>query len=486
MAEQTNNYQQQQPLEEKSPSLSLLFNEQVEVRLLTTIMQNNNCYFTAGSLLTEKLFHDVRNAHVFKIIQAGISAGNVVDNIYVATELMRNPDEKCYKGTDFLTYFSEYVSDLMFRQDLQLLREYSQRRSMWKLGQQLIRVGVDMSYTPDEAMGEINTALQESDKDEQGVLSMKEANAVLLQRVQDNHSGKSDTFLETGFAVLDGNGGFQLGDFDVIAADSSMGKTSLAMRIMQNVASKGKPSMSYSMEMMSWQLAARINAPKAQTPANIIQYKDLTEYQYRNLQAAMEETDNLPIFFDDKSTSSSDAILASIRLNARKLGIKFFVIDYLQILSAVGKVDDQVRFLGNVSRDLKNMAKELNVNITVLSQLARNNQDPRPTLGRVRASGEIVEAADTVLLIWRPSMYGKTSYKDNNAPVENTAEIIIGKGRNIGTGSFVVHFDPATTNFYDATPEERRAWNDNNAYVSQINLETPPPPMGEDKDNAPF
>lgn len=475
------------PQEEQNPTTSLLFNEQIEVRVLTNILFNNNCYYSAGNLLSPKLFHDGRNAEVFKIIQSGISDGKVVDNIYVATELMRNPNPKCYVATDILMVFSGYVTDALFGQDLQLLREYSKRRDLWRLGQSLIRVGVDMSFSPDTALTEITKVLESNDDDNKTVLSLKEANKVLLDRVHANHSGKSDTFLETGFAPLDDNGGFQLGDLDVIAADSSMGKTSLVMNIAKNIGAKGKASMIYSMEMQSWQLAARLNAPKADTPANIIQYKNLTEIQYRSLQHAMEETDKLPIYFDDKSTISVDAIIASIRLNARKLGIKFFVIDYLQILSSVGSVENQEKFLGDVSRRLKNLAKELNVNITALSQLSRNLQDPRPTLSRVRASGQIVEAADTVLLIWRPEMYGKTSYKDNNAPVEKTAEIIIGKGRNIGTGSFVVHFDPSTTNFYDATADERRVWNDNSIHVSQVNLETPPPPMGDsENDNAPF
>ena len=262
-------------MDNKMPSQSLLFNEELEVRVLTNILANNNCYYAASSLMSSKLFYDEKNAEVFKIIQAGVSEGKVVDMLYVSMELMRNPNNKCYQATEIAAVFSNYVTTAMFSQDLQVLREYSTRRELWKLGQSLIRVGVDLTFSTDEALAEITKALDANDDDKKSVLSLKEANAVLMKRVIENHTGKSDTFLETGFAPLDDNGGFQLGDLDIIAADSSMGKTSLVMNIAKNIATKGKASMIYSMEMQSWQLAARLNAPKAETPANIIQYKNL-------------------------------------------------------------------------------------------------------------------------------------------------------------------------------------------------------------------
>ena len=225
-----------------------------------------------------------------------------------------------------------------------------------------------------------------------------------------------------------------------------------------NAAKAGKPVMCYSMEMMAEQIAARINATISKVSSSLIQYKKLYESQFNDVQKAVNETNDLPIYFDDSSTTSAEAIFTSMRASSKKYGIKVFIIDYLQILSSIKSVSDQQSFLGEVSRKLKNLAKELNVNVTVLSQLTRNNQDPMPTLDRLRASGQIAEASDTVLLIWRPSLYGKTSYKDSYAPVEGTAQIIIAKGRNIGTGSFIAGFDADTTNFYDFPEEQLQSW----------------------------
>lgn len=442
---------------EKVPE-SLLFSSQLEAGVLTCILNNNDNFFSSGKVLCEDIFHDTKNRKLFKTIQKGISDGKTVDLMYVVSETARSTDKDAYAIDELMANFTGYVSDVLFGEYLNTLVELAKRRRMWLLGQKLIRLGVDMTYTVDDAMKEVEAALEAENGVANEVMSLKDANKKMMERVRDNITGKSDTFLPTGFAFLDDHCGFQTGDFNVIAAASSSGKTSLATKIAVNVAGSGKPVMCYSMEMMAEQIAARINSPIAKVSSSLIQYKKLYEDQYNEVVKAVRETDELPIYFDDSSTSSAEAIFTSIRANSRRYGIKLFIIDYLQILSSVKAVKDEQSFLGEVSRKLKNLAKELHVNITVLSQLSRNNQDPMPTMDRLRASGQIAEASDTVLLIWRPSLYGKTSYKNSNAPVEGTAEIIIAKGRNVGTGSFIVGFDPSTTNFYDISAEQRLAW----------------------------
>lgn len=436
---------------------SLLFSEQMEVGVLTCILNNNSNFYSAGKVLNEGLFYNQKNEKLFKAIQDGITGGKTVDLMYVVSEASRSTDKSAYTIDELMAVFTGYISDALFGQYVSTLSELAKRRRMWLLGQKLIRLGVDMTYSVDEARKELMAAIEAED-DGGDIITMKEANERMMRKVHDNIAGTSDTFLPTGFAFLDDHCGFQTGDYNVIAASSSSGKTSLATKIAVSVAKSGKPVMCYSMEMMAEQIAARINSPIAHVSSSLIQYKKLYESQYNDVERAVSETNGLPIYFDDSSTSSAEAILTSIRVNSRRYGVKLFIIDYLQILSSVKAVKDEQSFLGEISRKLKNLAKELQVNITVLSQLSRNNQDPMPTLDRLRASGQIAEASDTILMIWRPSLYGKTSYKGSNAPVDGTAEVIIAKGRNVGTGSFIVGFDPSTTNFYDISAEQRLAW----------------------------
>lgn len=229
------------------------------------------------------------------------------------------------------------------------------------------------------------------------------------------------------------------------------------------------------MEMNATQLAARINAPLCQadiSSADIL-YRPLTLDEIRDFDKAKGNTDTLPVFFDDKSNISFEKIMSSIRRNNKKYGIRAFFIDYLQILNSTQDMSDTERFMGQVARNLKNLAKELDVCIVALSQLSRDKQDPYPRMSRIRASGQIGEAADNVIFIYRPEEYHLTFRHKADLDPDGHAEIIVGKGRNIGTGSFFCSFDKRKTCFMDGT---------NNAsnytlYSRQDN---------DDDDNVPF
>ena len=133
-----------------------------------------------------------------------------------------------------------------------------------------------------------------------------------------------------------------------------------------------------------------------------------------------------------------------------KYDIAGAVVDYLQILSVNMKGSNTEQQMGEAARRLKNLAKELDIWIVALSQLNRDNINPVPTLARLRASGQIAEAADVVMLIYRPELYGKY-YPDpfQNADTQGTAMIDIAKGRNIGLMKFLVRFDARTTHFME-------------------------------------
>lgn len=434
-----------------------LLDDEIEKRVLRNILSNNSILYKAGDCLNEDLFCIEKNKKMFKEICKGVADGKVVDNIYLAQETMRNPQPGTYSFQELICDFGQFVSSPLINQDIAYLKELQLRRKYWTLGQKLCNIGSDLSYSVEDAITAINETMKDDENTNQGVITMREANEQMMKKVQENIDGTSDTFIPTGFKELDDYAGFQTTDFNIIAASTSMGKTSLALKIAVSAAKAGVPVMIYSMEMLARQLATRINSPIANISSSIIQYKKLFSDNYQALKEAVKVTNELPISFDDKATTSKQAIIRSIRMNAKR-GFKLFIVDYLQIMSSVGGIKDKVKFLGETSRDFKNLARELNVNITALSQLARNNLDPYPSLDRIRDSAEISDAADTVIFIWRPSYYGKTSYKDSLAPVENTAELIIAKGRNVGNSSFIVGFNPSLTEFYDIPEEDKEKW----------------------------
>jgi replicative DNA helicase len=212
----------------------------------------------------------------------------------------------------------------------------------------------------------------------------------------------------------------------------------------------GCPVAFYSMEMKKEQIAARMISIASGVPANEILYSKLDGGQIQMIDRGVAKVENLPVYFDDRSTSNIETILSSIRMMKIKYGIKGVVVDYLQILNVNMKGSNKEQQMGDVARRLKNIAKELDIWVIALSQLNRDAQNPVPSLARLRDSGQIAEAADMVILIYRPEIYGKRYPEEfSDKSTAGTAMIDVAKGRNVGLMKFIVGFRKENTNFYD-------------------------------------
>lgn len=427
---------------------TLLHDEQAERYVVGALLNSDDCYFSVVDRIKPYLFANYKLARMVSIIIALHLDGVNVNIVTVTNYMVTHPEPGDPSPIDIADVSSCCLFSA-FADSFNIVESLYVRRRYFSLGAKLMDFGTNPTTTFEEIQKDITSVLDEGAEKKKRVKTLHDANVELTTRVKKNYEGTSETMIPTGFKNLDDRGGLQTGDFDIIAAESSQGKTSLLTCIMVNAAKQGVPCMLFSMEMQSSQIAARIAAPKAKISSGVIQYKRLSDWQMNELSQAIKQTDNLPIFFDDESTVSFDSILASVRLNVKRLGIKLVGIDYLQILVATGKNSNQEQFLGYACRRLKNLAKELQICIVALSQLARNVNDPKPTVSRIRASGQILEACDTAIMIWRPVEYGKSYDEYPKVPTQNTAELIIGKGRNIGTFTCIVGFDKGTTNFYN-------------------------------------
>lgn len=433
----------------------LLHDDEAEKYVVGGILNNQELYWSVADRLKPSLFANERIARTIRCIIEIFKQGDTADIISVSSYMTSHRDFNNPEPWEIAEYSSHYIS-ANFSQCFAIVEELYTRRRYYELGARLMQFGTDPTTSFEEIQKDITLVVEEGAEKKKRVKSLRDANQELKERVQRNYDGTSETMIPTGFKEIDERGGLQTGDFVVIGGESSMGKTSLLMTIAENAAQRGVPSMIFSMEMESSQIAARLASHRAKISSGVIQYKKLSDWQMNEVSQAMKQTDELPIYFDDESTISSDSIFASIRMNVRRLGVKLVGIDYLQILSTIGHVKNQEQFLGDLSRKFKNLAKELKICIVALSQLARNINDPKPNLSRLRASGQIGEAADTVIFVWRPSEYGK-SYTDFSVDnIQNTAELIFDKGRNIGKYSCIVGFDKETTHFYEYEGEVKR------------------------------
>jgi len=284
----------------------------------------------------------------------------------------------------------------------------------------------------------------------QGFQSMGNLVVELLDRVEEMSQNPNDiTGVPTGFFDLDRmTSGMQAGDLIVLAARPSMGKTALAINIAENVALKeGLPVAVFSMEMGASQLAIRIVGSIGRIDQGRLRTGKLQDEEWPRLAEAVERLRTVSLSIDETPGLTPSELRASARRLARNCGkLGLVVVDYLQLMSGSsgGDGDNRATELGEISRGLKMLAKELQCPVIALSQLNRGVEqrtDKRPMMSDLRESGAIEQDADVIMFIYRDDYYNK----DSKEP--GVAEIIIGKQRNGPTGTVKLTFLKPITKF---------------------------------------
>ncbi|HVS29452.1 MAG TPA: replicative DNA helicase [Solirubrobacteraceae bacterium] len=266
------------------------------------------------------------------------------------------------------------------------------------------------------------------------------------------------TGTRSGFAKLDElTGGFQAGNLIVIAARPSMGKSALVTNIAENAAMKDDVGVAlFSLEMSETELAQRFIASQAGIKGEELRKGRVTESRWPKIVAACDRLANAPLYVDD----SSDIGLLEIRAKARRLHQKnklgLIIVDYLQLLRSEGRgLESRVELVGQMSRGLKLLARELDVPVIALSQLNRAVEARRPAipmLSDLRESGSIEQDSDLVIFIYRDDYYNK---EDSEEP--GMADLIISKHRNGPLGNVKLVFRAEFPKFMTYQPEERAA-----------------------------
>lgn len=420
--------------------------EEAEKLVLATIMTEKNALSDVRELLSVEAFYCQKHREIYKAALKIADRGDFPDIIAVMNELQKNGSNI----TPFELTSISGNSTPYLQQNAALVFDKYKRRQFFEIGCYLqancFSEENDIVDVLDEAKNRMDGIFSENDN---SIFTMQDAIQGVYDNINRNMSGATEfTGFPTGFSEFDRrSGGLQTSDLIIIAADTSMGKTSLAIKIAM---STGCPIAFYSMEMKKEQIAARMLSIESGVAANDILFSKLGNSQLEAIDKGVSRICDKLIYFDDKSTSGIESILASIRSMKVKYGIKGVVVDYLQILNVNMKRANKEQQMGDVSRRLKNIAKDLDIWVIALSQLSRDRDTPIPSLSRLRDSGQIAEAADVVMLIYRPEVYGK-NYPDpfQNTSPSNTAMIDVAKGRNIGLMKFIVGFNKPTTNFYE-------------------------------------
>ena len=301
----------------------------------------------------------------------------------------------------------------------------------------------------DEAEQKIFNIGEEGTRMKQGFQSMDSLVVELLDRVTEMADNPNDiTGVRTGFYEFDKmTSGLQPGDMIVLAARPSMGKTSLAINIAEHVAlNEGLPVAVFSMEMGASQLAVRIVGSIGRIDQGHLRTGKLTDEEWPRLTEAIEKLRTVSLHIDETPGLSTSELRANARRLARQYGrLGLIVVDYLQLMSTSMSGDEnRATAVGEISRGLKMLAKELKCPVIALSQLSRgveSRTDKRPMMSDLRESGAIEQDADIIMFIYRDDYYNK----DSKEP--NVAEVIIGKQRNGPTGTVKLFFQKNQTRF---------------------------------------
>jgi replicative DNA helicase len=429
---------------------------EAESSVLGGLLLDNAAWDRVGDLLVDNDFYRHEHKLIYAAIGALINASKPADVITVNEQLQNQGKADEMGGLGYLNSLAQYVpSASNIRRYAEIVRERSILRKLVSASDEIATnafnpQGKAIDRILDEAEQKIFNIGEEGSRMKQGFQSMDTLVVELLDRVQEMADNPNDiTGVPTGFYDLDRmTSGLQPGDMVVLAARPSMGKTAFAINIAEHVAlNEGLPVAVFSMEMGASQLAVRVVGSIGRIDQGHLRTGKLNDEEWPRLTEAIEKLRTVSLHIDETPGLTPSELRANARRLARQCGkLGLIVVDYLQLMSGSGGSggDNRATELGEISRGLKMLAKELQCPVIALSQLNRSVEqrtDKRPMMSDLRESGAIEQDADIIMFIYRDDYYNK----DSKEP--GVAEIIIGKQRNGPTGTVKLTFLKNLTRF---------------------------------------
>ena len=435
---------------------------EAEQSVLGGLLLDNGAWDRAADVVTEADFYRFEHKIIFGAIGALIGASKPADVITVYEHLQMAGKAEDSGGLAYLNALAQSVpSAANMRRYSEIVRERAILRKLIAASDEIATnafnpQGRAVTQILDEAEGKIFKIGEEGNRNKQGFQSMDVLAVQLIDRVTElAENGAEDvTGVRTGFYDLDRNtAGLQPGDLIILAARPSMGKTAFALNIAENVSvNEGLPVVVFSMEMGAAQLALRMVGSQGRIDQQHLRTGRLDNDEWGRLTEAVERLSKSSVFIDETPALTGPELRARARRQARQCGrLGLIVIDYLQLMSGSGSDNEnRATEIGEISRGLKALAKELHCPVIALSQLNRSVEtrpDKRPMMSDLRESGAIEQDADIIMFIYRDEYYNKETKEPG------VAEIIIAKQRNGPVGTTKLTFLRQWTKFDNLAPE---------------------------------
>jgi len=434
---------------------------EAEESLLGCLLIDKDAIIKVVDMILPQDFYRQNNQKVYEAIQELYNSQEPIDIITLANKL---EDKKQLVDIGGRTYLAKLSNTVATAGNINQYASIIQKKATLRRLQQAAAEITSASFEEDRDIDEI---LDETEKRVFGVSRKYLKNAFLpldglladaFERIDELHKhGGKLRGLSTGFTDLDALlAGLQKSDLVILAARPSVGKTSLALDIARQAAIRNKAGVGiFSLEMGKEQLVDRMLCAQANVNLWKMRTGHLSDKEddndFTKIGKAMGELAEAPIYIDDSSTLSVMEIRAKCRRLQMEKGLGLIVIDYLQLMEGRGRfTDNRVQEIGEISRGLKGIARELNIPVLALAQLSRAVEATSPAipkLSHLRDSGSIEQDADVVMFIYRKA--ADRSYNPNDLPMDERykAEVHIAKHRNGPTGKVDLFFDETTASF---------------------------------------
>ena len=436
-----------------SQDRTLPHNIEAEQAVLGAIFLVPDMIVTATEILEPEDFYRVSHQRIFSMMIRLTDKGEPIDLVTITTEL---DDLKMLDEVGGVSYLTDIANSVPTAANIEYYARIVEEKSTLR---KIIHAATDIVTKTYDEGDEVTDLLDHAEKTILDISQNKSSGR--FQNIQDVLVGVYDnieqlhnmdeevTGIATGFRDLDYiTSGFQKNDLIIVAARPSVGKTAFALNIAQNVAVNSDENVAiFSLEMGADQLVMRMLCAEGNIDAQRLRTGKLQEEDWRKLTMAMGSLSNAGIYIDDTPGIKVNEIRSKCRRLKQESGLGMVLIDYLQLIQGnANSRESRQQEVSEISRQLKALARELEVPVIALSQLSRGveqRQDKRPIMSDIRESGSIEQDADIVGLLYRDDYYDQESEK------ENIIEIIIAKQRNGPVGTVELAFVKEYNKFVD-------------------------------------
>lgn len=432
--------------------LNLPYSLEAEQAILGSVLLEPNSLNEIDSL-REDHFYLPEHRAIYRVMCDKMMASESIDFVTVLEALKSEGFFSGEEGKAYLLKLAQLVPSISnISRYATIVREKAQVRALIRACREILddsmEAGAEVQELFDTAEQKIYDIRQE--RNTKGLVSIKDVIVSTYDTFTKLNSGEAGDMvgIPSGISALDSiTTGLNRSDMIIVGARPGMGKTSFALNLARNVAGQGKTVAVFSLEMSREQLVNRLLSSEAKVSVKKLRTGNLTTDEWTRLGAAAATLYNLPMFLDDTSSITVQEMKARLR---RLEKLDFVVVDYLQLMQSAKPTDNRVQEVSQITRNLKIMAKELNIPLLICAQLSRSTEkmksNHRPALADLRESGSIEQDADQVLFLYRDEYY--INEKDDPSTAEvGTSEVIVAKNRHGELGTVKLAFQGEFTQF---------------------------------------